>query len=130
MTSGPCSDAFLDFHRAIVLRKAARADRRRGDPPAGALGDHPGRPPRHLTLVERNWFPYLLDPAPGDVFPTSEEDAAASFALAEGETLDALADAYERACARSRELAARFTSTMSCRNRSSARCRCAGSWCT
>ncbi|MFJ8687252.1 DinB family protein [Micromonospora wenchangensis] len=101
-------DAFLDFHRATVLRKArglsdAEAARRlvpSATTLAGIL--------RHLALVERNWFPFLLDPTPGDVFPTSEEDAAASFALTEGETLDQLADAYERACARSRELAARF----------------------
>ncbi|KWV30248.1 DinB family protein [Micromonospora rifamycinica] len=101
-------DAFLDFHRAAVLRKArgltdAEASRRlvpSATTLAGLL--------RHLTLVERNWFPFLLDPTPGDVFPTTEEDAAASFTVPPGETLDALADAYERACVRSRELAARF----------------------
>ncbi|NYF54474.1 DinB family protein [Micromonospora purpureochromogenes] len=100
--------AFLDFHRGIVLRKVrglADADARRRLVPsattlAGLL--------RHLTLIERNWFPILLDPAPGEVFPTGEEDAAASFAVAEGETLEALVAAYERACARSREVAARF----------------------
>ncbi|MBM0258221.1 DinB family protein [Micromonospora sp. 4G55] len=100
--------AFLDFHRGIVLRKVrglADVDARRRLVPsattlAGLL--------QHLTLIERNWFPILLDPAPGEVFPTAEEDAAASFAVDEGETLDALVDAYERACARSREVAARF----------------------
>ncbi|MFJ6196180.1 DinB family protein [Micromonospora sp. NPDC092111] len=101
-------DAFLDFHRAVVLRKArglTDADANRRLVPsattlAGIL--------QHLTLVERNWFPTLLDPTPGEVFPTTEEDAAVSFAVPAGATVDALADAYERACARSRELAARF----------------------
>lgn len=101
-------EAFLDFHRGIVLRKVrglADGDARRRLVPsattlAGLL--------KHLALIERNWFPVLLDPAPGEVFPTTEEDAAASFAVAEGETLGALVEAYERACARSREVAARF----------------------
>lgn len=123
-------DAFLDFHRAIVLRKArgltdAEATRRlvpSATTLAGLL--------RHLTLVERNWFPYLLDPAPGDVFPTSEEDAAASFALAEGRpsTRSPMPTSGPVTAPGSWPPGSRWT--MSSRNRSSARCRCAGSWCT
>ncbi len=101
-------EAFLDFHRSIVLRKLrglSDADAtRRLVPSATTLAGLV----KHLTQVERNWFPYLLAPDPGDVFPTSAEDAEASFALADGDTVAALATAYEKACARSRELAARF----------------------
>lgn len=101
-------EAFLDFHRAIVLRKVrglADADAGRRLVPslttlAGLL--------KHLALVERNWFPCLFAPGPGDVYLTSEEEAEASFTLDPGETVESLAAAYESACARSRAVAARF----------------------
>ncbi|MEV5693997.1 DinB family protein [Micromonospora globbae] len=101
-------DAFLDFHRAVVLRKLrglSDADAaRRLVPSATTVAGLV----KHLTMVEDNWFPCLLAPGPGDVYRTDEEDAAASFALAEDDTVDSLAAGYERACARSRATAARF----------------------
>ncbi|MFU8873036.1 DinB family protein [Micromonospora sp. SL4-19] len=101
-------ESFLDFHRAIVLRKVRGLSQteasRRLVPShttlAGLL--------KHLALVERNWFPVLFTPQPRDVYLTSEEEAVASFTLEPGETVDGLAAAYEAACARSREVAARF----------------------
>ncbi|MGW5559853.1 DinB family protein [Micromonospora sp. NPDC003944] len=98
--------SFLDFHRGVLLRKLrglSDADaRRRLVPSATTLVGLV----KHLTMVERNWFPTLLAPEPGDVYLTSEEDALASFALGEQETIVGLVEAYERACARSREVAA------------------------
>ncbi|WP_431935010.1 DinB family protein [Micromonospora sp. RP3T] len=101
-------DAFLDFHRATVLRKArglADADAGRRLVPslttlAGLL--------KHLALVEGNWFVRLFAPEPGDVYLTSQADADASFTLGPDDTVEALAAAYEAACARSRAVAARF----------------------
>ncbi|MFF3869587.1 DinB family protein [Micromonospora sp. NPDC001898] len=101
-------ESFLDFHRATVTRKLrglSDADARRRLVPslttlAGLV--------KHLTLVERNWFPYLLAPEPGDVPPTTEEEAAASFTLDDADTVQSLLAGYERACARSRAVAARF----------------------
>ncbi|MCW3814175.1 DinB family protein [Micromonospora sp. DR5-3] len=101
-------ESFLDFHRAIVLRKVrglSDADASRRLVPslttlAGLL--------KHLALVERNWLPCLFAPEPGDVYLTSEEEAVASFTLEPGETVAALAAAYQAACARSRAVAARF----------------------
>ncbi|RKN18976.1 DinB family protein [Micromonospora musae] len=101
-------ESFLDFHRSVVLRKVrglSDADAARRLVPsattlAGLL--------RHLALVERNWFPCLLAPGPGDVYLTSEEDAVTSFVLAPDDTVEHLAAGYEQACARSREVAARF----------------------
>ncbi|MEH0826683.1 mycothiol transferase, partial [Micromonospora sp. CPCC 205714] len=86
-------DAFLDFHRANVLRKArglTDADAARRLVPslttlAGLL--------KHLTLVEGNWFRCLFAPEPGDVYVTSQADADASFTLRPGETVEALAAA-------------------------------------
>lgn len=98
--------SFLDFHRAVVVRKLrglSDADaRRRLVPSATTLVGLV----KHLTLVERNWFPTLLAPEPGDVYLTSEEDAVASFTLGDRETVAGLVEAYERACARSRAVAA------------------------
>ncbi|MFI0794873.1 DinB family protein [Micromonospora rubida] len=101
-------ESFLDFHRATVTRKLrglSDADARRRLVPslttlAGLV--------KHLTLVERNWFPYLLAPEPGDVPPTTEEEAAASFTLDDADTVQSLLAGYERACARSRAVAAHF----------------------
>ncbi|MFV2101353.1 DinB family protein [Micromonospora sp. LOL_024] len=101
-------DAFLDFHRAVVLRKLhgiSDADAaHRLVPSATTLAGLV----RHLTVVERNWFRCLLAPGPGDFYLTSEEDAAASFALAEADTVERLSAAYLAECAHSREVAARF----------------------
>ncbi|WP_428963634.1 DinB family protein [Micromonospora fluostatini] len=101
-------ESFLDFHRAVVLRKLRGVSEtdatHRLLPSATTLAGLV----KHLTLVERNWFSALLAPGPGDVYLTSEEDAAASFALADGDTVERLAAAYEAQCARSREVAARF----------------------
>ncbi|TNH25369.1 DinB family protein [Micromonospora orduensis] len=101
-------DSFLDFHRAVVLRKVrglADVDAyRRLVPSATTLAGLV----KHLTLVERNWFATLLAPAPGDVYLNSAEDAAASFAIDDQDTVAGLVEAYERACDRSREVVARF----------------------
>ncbi|MCO1597178.1 DinB family protein [Micromonospora sp. RHAY321] len=101
-------DSFLDFHRAVVLRKLrglsdAEAARRLVPSTTTLAGLV-----KHLTLVERNWFPTLLAPEPGDVYLTSEQDAVASFTVDELDTVEGLVEAYERACARSRSVAARF----------------------
>ncbi|MET8123059.1 DinB family protein [Micromonospora sp. NPDC005189] len=101
-------DSFLDFHRGVLLRKLrglSDADAgRRLVPSATTLAGLV----KHLTLVERNWFPTLLAPEPGDVYLNSPEDAAASFTLDEQDTVAGLAEAYERACVRSRAVAASF----------------------
>ncbi|MET8094373.1 DinB family protein [Micromonospora sp. NPDC005220] len=98
--------SFLDFHRAVLLRKLrglSDADaRRRLVPSATTLAGLV----KHLTLVERNWFPTLLAPEPGDVYLTSAEDAVASFTLSDQETVAGLVAAYERACDRSRAVIA------------------------
>ncbi|MCZ7379153.1 DinB family protein [Micromonospora sp. WMMC250] len=100
--------SFLDFHRGVLLRKLrglSDADAgRRLVPSATTLAGLV----KHLTLVERNWFPTLLAPEPGDVYLTSEEDAVASFTLGGQETVAELVAAYEQACARSRAVAASF----------------------
>ncbi|MEU0550078.1 DinB family protein [Micromonospora sp. NPDC005979] len=101
-------ESFLDFHRAMVVRKVRGLSddeaARRLVPTATTLAGLV----KHLTLVERNWFPVLLAPEPGDVYLRSEQDAVASFTLDERDTVDGLVEAYERACDRSRAVVGRF----------------------
>lgn len=101
-------EAFLDFHRAIVtvkVRGVSDADARGRLLPsqttlAGVV--------KHLTLVEQNWFPGLLDPAPGEEYVASPEAGDESWTVLDTDTLAELSDSYERACARSRAVAASF----------------------
>ncbi|MFF5055321.1 DinB family protein [Micromonospora sp. NPDC000663] len=101
-------DSFLDFHRGVVLRKVrglTDADaRQRLVPSATTLAGLV----KHLTMVERNWFPTLLAPEAGDVYLTATEDEVAHFTIGDEDTVAALVEAYERACDRSREVVARF----------------------
>ncbi|ABP53233.1 DinB family protein [Salinispora tropica] len=100
-------ESFLDFHRGTVLRKLRGLSEtdaaRRLVPSATTVAGLV----KHLTLVERNWFSALLDPG-SVVVLTTEESALASFALADEDTVERLAAAYEAECDRSRTVAARF----------------------
>ncbi|POX37499.1 mini-circle protein [Streptomyces sp. Ru73] len=95
-------DAFLDFYRSTVtgkVRGLSDADARRRLVPsettlAGLV--------KHLTLVERDWFPALL----ADGEPPLEAGRTGGWEVGPEESLDALVAAYEAACARSREVAA------------------------
>jgi hypothetical protein len=95
-------DAFLDFHRGVVTTKAAGLDedaaRRRLVPSQTTLAGLI----KHLTVVEREWFPGLLlgeqaAPQPGH---------AGGWELDAGDTVDALLAEYRRACDESRRAAA------------------------
>ncbi|MGK5742086.1 DinB family protein [Micromonospora sp. URMC 103] len=101
-------EAFLDFHRSVVLRKVRGLSdtdaSRRLVPSATTLAGLV----KHLTMVEHNWFPVLLEPGPGEVFRTGEADGDASFTVTAEDTVDGLVADYERACARSREVARRY----------------------
>ncbi|WP_055479578.1 DinB family protein [Sphaerimonospora mesophila] len=102
-------EAFLDFHRAMVARKALGLSdediRRRHVPSSTTLGGLL----KHLTIVERNWFRRVLaqDPAMGP--PPTQEDADGSFALDAEDTVETLVAVYGEACADSRRIAARFS---------------------
>lgn len=101
-------EAFLDFYRGVIVRKAAglsEEDARRRLVPskttlAGLL--------KHLTGVERGWFQRrLAQRSPEEVGPNSRGDDE-SWDLAEGDTVAALSAEYEAACAESRRIAAQF----------------------
>ncbi|GII21583.1 hypothetical protein Pme01_11800 [Planosporangium mesophilum] len=106
MTTGTERDvleAFLDFHRGVVRSKVSGVSdedaRRRLVPSETTLAGLI----KHLTVVERTWFPELLtgpsSPAPG---------ADDGFQVGPAETIGSLIAGYDRACEVSREVAAGF----------------------
>ncbi|MEV0600121.1 DinB family protein [Streptomyces sp. NPDC050315] len=97
-------EAFLDFHRSTLRGKvrglADDAARRRLVPSETTLAGLV----KHLTLVERSWFPGLLT---GAEAPEKDADGHdGGWEVGPEESLDGLLAAYEEACARSRAVAA------------------------
>jgi uncharacterized damage-inducible protein DinB len=96
-------ESFLDFQRGVVRRKAAglseQEARRRLVPSATTIAGLL----KHLALVEHNWFERILAQRPSRL-PEPDD----SFAVGEDETVEDVLAAYDAACARSRELAAKF----------------------
>lgn len=101
-------EAFLDAYRAAVPAKAAgvsEEDARRRLVPsrttlAGIL--------RHLAMVELNWFQHLLGGRPAEELGLDVSDPDSTWRLEPGDTVASLTEEYERACAESRRMAARF----------------------
>lgn len=96
-------EASLDLQRAVMRRKAAglsTQQARRGLVPsattiAGLL--------KHLAIVESIWFEQILAQQPS---PLPDPDD--TFAVDAEEPVEDLIAAYDAACARSREIAAKF----------------------
>lgn len=96
-------EAFLDFQRAVVRRKATglseqEARRRLVSSATTIVGLV-----KHLTVVEYNWFERILAQRPSQL-----PDPDATFAVGDDETVKDVLDAYDAACDRSREIAAQF----------------------
>lgn len=90
----------LDFLRAtVVLKVAGLTDAQASARPVGASALTPAGLVKHLTGVERFWF--SIDFAGLDLPAPWTDDEPGAFALAPGETLDGLVDAYRAECARS-----------------------------
>jgi uncharacterized damage-inducible protein DinB len=96
-------ETFLDFQRGVLRRKAVGLSeeqaRRRLVPSVTTIGGLL----KHLTVVEHNWFERILTRQPSEL-----PEADATFTLDEDETVEDALAAYDAACARSRELAAKF----------------------
>ncbi|MGH3495231.1 MAG: DinB family protein [Sciscionella sp.] len=105
----PTLEAFLDFYRDAVIRKVrgvSEQDARRSlVPSATTLGGIA----KHLRWVELNWFErHLAQTSAAELppVPWNDDDPDADFRMVEGETVAGLIADYERACVRSREVAA------------------------
>jgi hypothetical protein len=101
-------EAFLEFHRGVVVRKllgVSEADARRRLVPSqttliGLV--------RHLAGVESDWFRRRLG---GEDIPRQSGtggDDDGSWTVGDDETVAQVVAEYERSCARSREVAARL----------------------
>lgn len=100
-------EGFLDHYRAVLVNKVrgtSDADaRRRLVPSATTLGGLL----KHVACAEQRWFELALPRVPFE--PKSDEERLAEFGMTEDETVEGLIEAYEAQCARSREVAARFS---------------------
>lgn len=98
-------DSWLDFHRTVVVGKVT------GVEPAAASQRHvPSQATlagllKHLAVTERNWFQMTLAGAP-PAFGEAPEDPDTSWDVDDNEQLQALVQAYEDECARSRAVVA------------------------
>lgn len=99
-------ETFLDLYRAILMRKLAGLTeeqiRRRHLPSRTTLGGLV----KHLARVEREWFQVVLAGTPEDERELA--NAGDGWTLGSADTLESLLAGYERACAASRQAAARF----------------------
>lgn len=96
-------EASLDLQRAVMRRKAAGLSAEEAQrsfvPSATTIA---GRL-KHLAIVENIWFEQILAQQPS---PLPDPDA--TFAVGTEESVEELIAAYDAACARSREIAAKF----------------------
>ena len=96
-------EASLDLQRAVVRRKAAglsaQQARRSLVPSATTIAGLL----KHLAIVEGIWFERILAQQPA---PLPDPDD--TFAVGAQESVEDLIAAYDAACARSREIAAKF----------------------
>jgi uncharacterized damage-inducible protein DinB len=98
---------FLDYQRATLLRKVAHlsdAEARRHLVPSPVLTL--GGLVQHLTFTERYWFREVLAGERGLDYPWTDTDPDADFRMDPAETLEEVVAAYQRECARSRDVLA------------------------
>jgi hypothetical protein len=100
-------EAFLDLYRDIVISKATGvptdAARRQLVPSPTTLAGLV----KHLASVEREWFRGILDRRPADEVGVHVADDG--WGVGPDETIEELVADYQRACAESRQVAARFS---------------------
>ena len=101
-------EAFLDWHRDVLVRKVLGvseqdARQRRGPSKTTLAGLV-----KHMTGVERDWFQRVLAQRPADEIGPNVGGGDDSWDLAADETVETLVAGYRQACAQSRQTAARF----------------------
>ena len=98
-------ERFLDFHRDAVVRKVRDLDREAAtrslvESPTTLLGIV-----KHLSDVEGFWFSEVLAGEPLE-YAWSDDDPDGDWRIGDDDTVEGVVAAYERACARSRDLVA------------------------
>ena len=101
-------EAFLDFHREVLVRKVSgiseQQARQRRVPSETTLAGLV----KHVTGVEREWFQLVLAGRTAAELGPNVDGGADSWAVADAETVSSLAEQYRRTCEESRHTAARF----------------------
>jgi hypothetical protein len=101
-------EAFLDFHREVLVRKVSGVSeqeaRYRRVPSKTTLAGLV----KHMIGVERGWFQRVLAGMPVEEIGPNVGGGEDSWELGEGETIDSLVDEYRRTCEQSRRTAAGF----------------------
>jgi uncharacterized damage-inducible protein DinB len=101
-------EAFLDFHRDVLIRKVSgvteQEARYRRVPSMTTLAGLI----KHMIGVERGWFQRILAQRPVEEIGPNVGGGADSWELAEGDTVESLVDEYRRTCEQSRHTAAHF----------------------
>jgi uncharacterized damage-inducible protein DinB len=101
-------EAFLDFHRGVLVRKVSGISeneaRFRRVPSSTTLAGLL----KHMIGVERGWFQRVLGGQPAERFGANVGGGDDSWQLAEDETVESLVDEYQSTCEQSRQTAARF----------------------
>jgi Protein of unknown function (DUF664) len=101
-------EAFLDFHREVLVRKVSGVSeqqaRYRRVPSRTTLAGLV----KHMTGVERGWFQHVLAGRPAEQIGANVGGGDDSWELAEDETVESLVGEYRRTCAQSRRTAAGF----------------------
>jgi hypothetical protein len=101
-------EAYLDSYRQVIvgkLRGLSEDDVRRRLVPSqttliGLV--------KHAAAVERSWFQHRLDQRPREKIAAHSRGDAASWQVDQDETIAAVIAEYAKACATSRQIAARF----------------------
>jgi uncharacterized damage-inducible protein DinB len=101
-------EAFLDWHRQVLVRKVSGVSeqeaRRRRVPSSTTLAGLI----KHMIGVERGWFQRVLAGRPAEDIGLNVGGGDDSWELTENETVEALAEEYQRTCDQSRQTAAGF----------------------
>jgi uncharacterized damage-inducible protein DinB len=101
-------EAFLDFHREVLVRKVSGVSdqeaRQRRVPSRTTLAGLV----KHMIGVERGWFQRVLAQRSAAEIGRNVGGGDDSWELAEDETVESLVEEYRRTCEQSRHTAARF----------------------
>jgi uncharacterized damage-inducible protein DinB len=101
-------EAFLDFHRQVLVRKVSGLSeeeaRHRRVPSMTTLAGLV----KHMIGVERGWFQRVLAGRSTDDIGPNVGGGSDSWELADNETVETLVEEYQRTCEQSRQTAARF----------------------
>jgi uncharacterized damage-inducible protein DinB len=101
-------EAFLDFHRGVLIRKVSgisqQEARYRRVPSKTTLAGLV----KHMIGVERGWFQRVLAGRQAADIGPNVGGGDDSWELAEDETVQSLVEEYRRTCEQSRQTAARF----------------------